>query len=61
MMKTREEILSEIKATDRTLKNYRQAYKDGKIDRDTLKHYITDCTSTIDALRWVLGENDRYD
>lgn len=60
-MKTEQEIRDEIKATERTIKNYRAAYIEKKIDRDALNLYLIDCGSTIDALRWVLGENDRYD
>lgn len=41
--------------------NYRKAYTDGKISRIEWIGYIHDCNATIDALRWVLGKNDRYD
>lgn len=60
-MKIEKEILDEIEATKRTIDNYKNAYKNGKITKEILKTQITDCSATIDALRWVLGENDRYD
>lgn len=60
-LKTEREIRDEIEATNKTIKNYRQEFKNGKIDKEILKTQIADCTATIDALKWVLGENDRYD
>lgn len=60
-MKTEEEVKEEIEATKRTADNHSKAYKDGIITKECLKIYIIDCKATIDALRWVLGENDRYD
>jgi hypothetical protein len=60
-MKTEEEIRDEIAATYRTIKNHKIAYQCGIITKDDLKIIKVDCESTIDALRWVLGENDRYD
>lgn len=60
-MKTEKEIREEIEATERTKDNYRKAYAEGKISRVDWIGYIHDCTATIDALKWVLGENDRYD
>lgn len=60
-MKTEKEIRDEIIATENTIKNYRKAFKDGKINKKVLKAQIADCTATIDTLKWVLGENERYD
>jgi|GEM_PF-5161643 len=60
-MKSEKEIREEIEATKRTMSNYRKAFKEGKITKDILKSNILDCNATVDALRWVLGENDRYD
>lgn len=60
-MKSKKEIREEIEATKRTMNNYRKEFKEGKITRDNLSDNILDCNATIDALRWVLGENDRYD
>jgi hypothetical protein len=61
MIKTEEEIRAEIEATKRTMENYRNAHKNGQIPMEVLSKQIVDCYATIDALRWVLGENDRYD
>lgn len=60
-MKTESQIREELKATQETLKNYNKAYQEGKISLEVLSSETIDCTSTIDALLWVLGENDRYD
>lgn len=61
MMKTKWEVRNEIKAAKRTIKNYHKAFRSGKIQKDVLEHQVIDCLATIDALRWVLGENDRFD
>ena len=60
-MKSENEIKDEIKATNKTIANYRKAYKNGEIHKDILKQQLADCTATLDALKWVLGKNDRYD
>lgn len=60
-MKSREEIEREIEATKRTIANYKKAYEDKKIPKDVLTNQLIDLRATIDALKWVLGENDRYD
>lgn len=60
-MKTEQEIRDEIEANERTINNYQNAYKEGKIPFDVLKSKATECQATNAALSWVLGENDRYD
>lgn len=60
-MKSKKEIQEEIEATERTIQNYRNAYKKNKIPKDVLETQLIDCSATIDVLRWVLGENERYD
>lgn len=60
-MKTEKEIRDEIEATKKTMNNYKNSYKKGEIPKDVLKKALLDCSATIDALKWVLGENDRYD
>lgn len=60
-MKTGEEIKDEIIATERTIQNYRNAFMNKEIPVDVFQTQIVDCQATIAALRWVLGENDRYD
>lgn len=61
LLKSEEEIRKEIQATYKAIENYRNAYKNKKIPKDVLEYQLTDCLATIDALKWVLGENDRYD
>lgn len=60
-MKAKEEIQSEIEATNRTIENYRNAYKNKEIPKDVFRYQVIDCQATVSALKWVLGENDRYD
>lgn len=60
-MKSKEEIRNEIEAARRTIENHRNAFNEGKITRDSFKSALIDNEATIAALRWVLGENDRYD
>jgi hypothetical protein len=60
-LKTEQEIRDEIEATARTLSNYEEAYVEGRVRFDVLSDKTTDYHATISALKWVLGENDRYD
>jgi hypothetical protein len=60
-LKTRKEIKEEIEATIRTLKNYHEAYHQREIPFDVMSDKARECHTTIGALKWVLGENDRYD
>ena len=60
-MKSEKEIREEIKATEKTIENYRNAYKRGDISFKNLREQLIDTGATIQTLRWVLGENDRYD
>lgn len=60
-MKTEQEIRDEIGAAERTIENYRNAVKKGSFPKESLQLVITENQSIIAALRWVLGENDRYD
>jgi hypothetical protein len=60
-MKTQEQIIAEIEATNRTISNYRNAYESNRIPKDVFQSQLVDGQATISALRWVLGENDRYD
>ena len=53
--------MNEIVSTKKTIENYRDAYKNKKISYEVLSNQLIDCNATLDALRWVLGENDRYD
>jgi hypothetical protein len=60
-MKTKQEINEEIQVTKRAMVKYRDQFKNGVINKTMLTYYLTDCQATLDALRWVLDENDRYD
>lgn len=60
-MKTKQEINEEIQVTKRAMAKYRDQFKNGVINKTMLTYYLTDCQATLDALRWVLDENDRYD
>lgn len=60
-IKDEEEISKEIELTKKTIDNYRGEFKSGNIPKDVLRDKIIDCSATIDALRWVLGQNDRFD
>jgi len=60
-MKTEAEIRDEIDKTKKTKENYRREYEANKITKSLAIRTTIDCTATISALKWVLGENDRYD
>lgn len=61
MLKTEKEIREEIENCEKTVENYRKSHKDGKIPFDVLKSAVHENGSMIAALKWVLGENERYD
>lgn len=60
-MKSFTEVNVEIQAAERTITNYREAFAEGEIERPELKRALAENQTTIAALRWVLGENDRFD
>lgn len=60
-IKTEKEIYDKIEVMEKTAKIYRKAFKESRIDRKTLRTQIDNCNTTIDALRWVLEKNNRYD
>jgi hypothetical protein len=60
-MKTEQEIKEEMEATERSKKNFAEAYKDGRIDKRTLEYKLHEYDTTLLVLSWVLGENDRWD
>ncbi|WP_242858871.1 hypothetical protein [Clostridium botulinum] len=60
-IKTEKEIREEIECCKKTIDNYKKAYKEKKIPKDVLKSTLLECENSILALKWVLGENDRYD
>lgn len=60
-MKTEEEIRAEIVSLEATIVNYREAHKNGEIDREHLRLKVRENNNVILGLLWVLGENDRFD
>lgn len=60
-MKTEKEIREEMEDVRRTMENYRNEYKNGKTTQDVFDNILRDCYATLSVLKWVLGENDRYD
>ena len=60
-MKSEKEIREEIEVTLRTRENHRNAYKKGTIGVERLKNHLIDSDAIVATLKWVLGENDRYD
>lgn len=60
-MKSEEEIRAEIIAIEKTINNYRNAFRNNEIDKSSFRTAFDNQTHMILALRWVLGENDRFD
>jgi hypothetical protein len=60
-MKTEKEIRDEIEAINRDDERARKEYKDGEIPKEILKSKLLQNSAMRLALKWVLGENDRYD
>lgn len=60
-MKSKEEIRNEIEITNKAIKNCRKDYNEKKIPKDVFLNKVIELTATINALKWVLGENNRYD
>lgn len=60
-IKTEKEIYDKIETMEKTSKIYHKAFKESRIDRQTLRTQIANCNTTIDTLRWVLEKNGRHD
>ena len=60
-LKSEQDIKNEIESAGKTIENYQKAHKEGKIPFEILKTEHLYNSGMIQALRWVLGENDRYD
>ena len=60
-MKTEQEVKQEIKNCETTIDNYSRAYENGKVPNEIFKQVKEEYKAIILTLKWVLGENDRYD
>lgn len=60
-MKTEQWIRDKIKDLDATEDVIRDSYKKREIDREAFRSQLLQNSSQISALKWVLGENDRFD
>jgi hypothetical protein len=59
-LKIKAEIQSEIDTTIK-LKEKLRAQKSSFIEKEAYNYRMIDYDATLDALYWVLGQNDRYD
>ncbi|WP_242289798.1 MULTISPECIES: hypothetical protein [unclassified Bacillus cereus group] len=60
-MTAEQEIRNKIKDLDGDENVIRDSYKKGEIDRQVFLSKLLQNSSQISALKWVLGENDRFD
>lgn len=60
-MTVEQEIRDKIKNLDTNENAIRDSYKRGEIDRQVFRSELLQNSSQILALKWVLGENDRFD
>ncbi|HDR7922123.1 TPA: hypothetical protein QCY49_000050 [Bacillus paranthracis] len=60
-MTAEQEIRDKIKDLDTNENTIRDSYKQGEIDRQVFRSELLQNSSQISALKWVLGENDRFD
>lgn len=59
--KTDTDIRQELVRLEQDRATARERYRDGEYDRDHLRHRLDELATMANALRWVLGENDRFD
>jgi hypothetical protein len=60
-MKTQTEISQEIDNCLKTIENFNKAYKEKKITKRVAQIETLQYAGMVLALKWVLGENDRWD
>ncbi|MFE8095447.1 hypothetical protein [Bacillus toyonensis] len=60
-MTAEQEIRNKIEDLDGDENVIRDSYKQGEIDRQVFLSKLLQNNSQISALKWVLGENDRFD
>lgn len=59
--KTDADIRQELMRLEQDRATARERYRDGEVDREQLRHRLNELAAMGNALRWVLGENDRFD
>lgn len=59
--KTESEIRDEIRTIDRDLESAREKLRNGEMSRDWFVRRYEQLSGMRLALRWALGEADRYD
>lgn len=55
-MKTEHEVITKINETLQDIKAARNSFKNGEIEKEALRHYLTDQSGALSALKWVLGQ-----
>ncbi|MFJ8528670.1 hypothetical protein [Bacillus sp. NPDC094106] len=60
-MKTEQKVRDEIGSLNEKDDILRETYKNGEIDKPDFRSQLLQNSSKRLALKWVLGENDRYD
>lgn len=58
MMKTEHEVIAKINETLNDIKTARNSLKNGEIEKEALRHYLTDQSGALTALKWVLGQTE---
>lgn len=60
-MKSEKEIRQEMETLNRQNEEIRKSYKNGEIPKEVFQTSIRQNNAMKSALKWVLGENDRFD
>lgn len=60
-MKTEKEIRDYMELVNRSIENLKKALRENKIPEVVYINQRINLDATLSTLRWVLGENDRYD
>lgn len=55
-MKSREQILEQIRKQEESIQRYREENRNGIINRRTLDLNYNNCVSVIEILMWVLND-----
>jgi hypothetical protein len=57
-MKTEQQIKEEIEVTKKSKEKFVEAFKDGRIDKETLEYKLQQYEIALLVLSWVLNDND---